>query len=190
MLHLRRVIPLDFYELVLQLSDGSYRLFSPAKNSLYEKYSFLAYPHKLKALRFSSDGITWYNGVHFTLDFLLQHSVTKEKSELNNWLTIGSKNQAPTDQDAHHHEFYVAVRPFTPETPIVTGESIGGGHADRGGCSTLSVSQLLAQNDWEIHFGKSDATWAIPLIKAYADQPELLIGSLVENAIRRSEPEP
>lgn len=50
-------------------------------------------------------------------------------------------------------------------------ESIGGGHAERGGAITLSLAELLQYKDWKTHMEKSGCTWAIEVIEQY--QPDI-----------------
>jgi len=89
----------------------------------------------------------------------------------NEYIAISFKNQAPTEQDKTHHVYCFYIHPFNREKPFMLAESIGGGHAERGGSTTLSLKELLQYKDWKAHLEKSGCTWAIEVIEQY--QPDI-----------------
>ncbi|MCF6407127.1 hypothetical protein L3C95_29800 [Chitinophaga filiformis] len=97
----------------------------------------------------------------------------------NNYAVISFKNQAPTTEDKTHHEYYFCVYPLDHEKPFMLGESIGGGHAERGGSITLSLKELLQYKDWKEHMEKSGCDWAIEVIEQYQPDIERIINILI-----------
>jgi hypothetical protein len=96
----------------------------------------------------------------------------------NEYTTISFKNQAPTAEDKTHHEYHFCIHPSS-EKPFMLAESIGGGHAERGGSITLSLEELLQYKDWKEHMEKSDCTWAIEVIEQYHPDTERIIDILI-----------
>jgi len=97
----------------------------------------------------------------------------------NEYTTISFKNQAPTEQDNAHHEYYFCIYPSDHEKPFMLGESIGGGHAERGGSITLSLEELLQYKDWKEHLEKSGCAWAIEVIEQYQPDIDRVIDILI-----------
>ncbi len=78
---------------------------------------------------------------------------------------MGKRNVAPTKEDQHHHVYSFSIDLKTPEAPFVFEESIGGGHAERGGAIWLSVNEIEAWGDWRNHLKCSGCSWAIENIE-------------------------
>ncbi|SHN37831.1 hypothetical protein [Chitinophaga sp. CF418] len=97
----------------------------------------------------------------------------------NEYTAISFKNQAPTTEDKTHHEYYFYIHPLNHGKPFMLGESIGGGHAERGGSITLSLEELLQYNNWKEHLEKSDCAWAIEVIEQYQPDIERIIDILI-----------
>lgn len=95
------------------------------------------------------------------------------------YTTISFRNQAPTSKDERHHEYLFCVYPADHEKPFMLAESIGGGHAERGGAITLSLAELLQYEDWKEHMAKSGCAWAIEVIEQYQPDIERIIEILV-----------
>ena len=162
-INLIKVIPIDWYELLIVFENDEVRSFEPSKQNLYDEYKFLAYPDKLRSFKVSGDEIQWTNGTTFSSDFLIQHSVKLEFDELKRkYLSIGRKNQAPTTEDQKHHVYDIAIRPYNSEMPIILSESIGGGHGDRGGSRNIKIEEI---EEYKNHFELSNCIWAYQLIK-------------------------
>lgn len=97
----------------------------------------------------------------------------------NDYTVISFKNQAPTTKDERHHEYYFCIYSSDHEKPFMLGESIGGGHAERGGSITLSLEELLQHKDWKEHLEKSGCPWAIEVIEQYQPDIERIIDILI-----------
>lgn len=54
---LRNAIPIDFYEIILEFSDGSFQKFAPSKSNVTKQFTFLMFPYKLKAFRLLLEGL-------------------------------------------------------------------------------------------------------------------------------------
>jgi hypothetical protein len=177
-----RAAPIEYYDIILEFEDGSLKKFSRNIVKTSTHYGFLSFPNKLKAFRTTTENLIWYNGVELGADFLFTYSIPVNRSEITqSYLTLGSRNNAPTSQDERHHVFYTCVNPFKPEKPITLGESIHGGLGESGGQTALSIDALFAwKEDWEHHLRKSDCEWAIEIIKTNKDNAQLLIDKLVE----------
>lgn len=161
-LKILNVVPTNNWKLIFRLSDEQYRILD--YKDLGEKYRFLAYPNQLNAFTFCSDEVEWKNGAILSLPAIISNSKIVEIIDIQNeGLYLGQKNQAPTDKHEKHHVFYVTLYPFS-EQPIIIGESIGGGHGESGGCSSLTIERLKGIKTWKEHFKKADCDWAIDLI--------------------------
>ena len=184
-MQLLQVFPSSYYELLLVFSDHSCRLLKYKPNSAL---SFMGYPAELKALRSSAEGIEWKNGVRFTVDQLYELSAELSfEQQASVEFTIGSQNNAPTDQDERHHEYFVQVYPLNMQKPFQVGESIGGGHGERGGASALSLQQLLAwPPGWKEHFRRSGCAWAIGIVEEYADNIPVMMQELADFVFARA----
>jgi hypothetical protein len=100
-------------------------------------------------------------------------------------LRLEYQNQAPTEQDQRHHVYCVYLLPFGPK-PFDVGESIGGGHGERGGSFRFDLQELLAWPEWPRHFELSGAGWAVPMIEAGRHNEDALLDTLVREICRRA----
>ncbi len=145
----------------------------------------LAYPQHMKRYRFNGENIDWEFGGSLKASYLYDKSEPVSGSELERHsIRICYKNQAPTTEDKNHHVYGVYLYPFT-EKLFAIGESIGGGHADRGGSRSFSLGELLDWQDWKRHFELSGCSWAIEIIEKN-EELEYLIGMLVREACKRN----
>lgn len=184
---LKNVMPVDFYELIVQFDDLTYRCFAPGTSKLYDHFPFMAYPDKLRSFVFDTDCITWRNGISLDKTFIYQNSEQATLTGLKyQSLTVGFKNQAPTPEHQSHHEYRFSIRPFDTVQPFVLEESIGGGHAEMGGSVALSLEALLSQQDWKDHLVKSGCEWTIEMITQHHGDQENLINMLVAGVCKRS----
>jgi len=183
---IKSVVPIDFYELVIQFSNLEYSIFSPGKKKLYDKYSFMAYPNKLKAFKYDNDSIVWANGIRLSKCFFYDHSESTDISNLQSkYLTVGFKNQAPSEAHPTHDEYSLAMLPFNHTTTFVLSESIGGGHGERGGSVSLSLEKLFQYKNWKEHIEKADCAWAIDIIEQNQPAIEKIISLIVAEVCRR-----
>jgi hypothetical protein len=183
---LLKATPIDFYDIILEFSDGSFRKFSPAEVKLNgARGGFLVQPNTIKAFRFSPDELIWYNGIRLDCDFIFDYSTTISPQELlHTSLMLGFRNNAPTLQDSSHHEYRAQINPYNREKPITLCESIGGGHAERGGCTSNTLAEILKM-DWQDHFRKSDCEWAIEIVKSEKNNIPELIDKLIKAVCER-----
>ena len=181
---IKKVTPTEQWELIIELSNSKYLIIKT--ESMYDKgYDFLAYPNQLKAFTYDDKKITWKNGKSISINEIKEFAKTTSLDEIKNKnLRINYKNQAPTKQHKSHHVYGVYLYPFKRQINI--GESIGGGHAERGGSVTLSITELLNHKDWENHFLKSDCEWAIRIIKSSKNSEEKIFDELIKGICTRS----
>ena len=178
-----KVIPIDWYGLIVVFENGQLRSFEPSKQNLYEQYKFLAYPDILRSFTIDEDRIEWKGKATFNSDFIIQNSTVPETDELKSKsLSIGSKNQAPTSEDLKHHVYDVTIRPFNSEVPIILSESIGGGIGDRGGARAIKIDDI---EEYKNHFELSDCIWAYQLIKESKDNFRKLMDTLISEFLDR-----
>jgi hypothetical protein len=188
-MQIKSVTPIDFYELVVEFTNGEYKLFSPKDLNLYKEFAFLAYPNKLIAFRYTSNEIMWYNGVALGCDYLYKNTTNIDHKQLSGkMLRIGFKNQAPTDQHPNHHEYYFAIYPFHPTEPFSLGESIGGGHGEMGGSASFSLTGLINYADYEKHLELANCAWVIEIIKEYADNTDSILARIIAEVSRSANP--
>lgn len=142
-------------------------------------YRFLAYPNQLKAFSFNSNEVEWKNGVTLDLATVILKSRVVEISEIKNeYITMGQENIAPTEQDKKHHVYYVTLYPFS-DKPFMIGESIGGGHGERGGCTILTFEKLKETKSWKEHFKNSGCDWAVTVI----EKPDAMVQEIIEELV-------
>ncbi len=185
MITIVHVVPNESWQLAIKFSNGEYRLLN--LSALREKYGWkeLAYPQHAKSYTFSETDIAWEFGATLDSQYLYENSASMSGPDLERHsIRICYKNQAPTAEDQNHHLFGVYLYPFT-ERLFVVGESIGGGHGDRGGSRSFSLSELLAWQDWKKHFELSGCSWAIDVIEAN-DDLEHIKNVLINEARRRN----
>ena len=84
---------------------------------------------------------------------------------------VSQQNNAPTSADKNHHVYYFGINKNEPEKCFVLGESIGGGHGDRGGQISLDFEGLFNwQHGWKEHIKKSGCSWVIEIIENAAKE--------------------
>ncbi len=182
-LNIVRVIPADWYELIIELSNGEKRVF-PGSKELYKTHGFLAYPDKLRAFEFDEKHIEWGHELKFDLQQLLQHSERADDETLKKKpLSISRKNQAPTEKHAKHHIYEVAIKPYDSDRLFILSESIGGGIADGGGAHYFTLEALIKSPGWKEHFKLSDCEWGIELVERCKAEPVKLIARMVDRKL-------
>lgn len=178
---IKRVVPLEQFKLIIEFDDGSLRQFPHARVADTPLW-FLAFPSKLRACEVSPSGLQWqavdqtlmWDGQNVwaqqaSLDIptLLEWSSPITLDELSmSLLNVAMTNQAPTEQDARHHVYFVGIRPFCEDNWVVLGESIGGGFAERGGSVALAVENLDSFSDWRGHCVLAGCDWMVALLEA------------------------
>lgn len=181
----KNIYPTDDWKIILEMNDSTLRLLN--YRDLNDEFSFCAFPNQLKAFRFSENEIVWKNGKSLDLKTSIDSSKLIELSDvINSSITIGMKNQAPTDKDSRHHVYYATLSPFNKEKPVMIGESIGGGHTERGGCRPCSIEELLGLPNWKSHFELADCNWAIEMIEKNHKDSSKVIESIMEGIRNRS----
>ncbi|WP_371182710.1 hypothetical protein [Xanthomonas sacchari] len=81
-------------------------------------------------------------------------------------IELGARNIAPSAEDPHHDVYTVHLDPDAAR-PFCLGQSIRGGHAERGGCIHLALDELEAwPGDWRQHLRHAGCAWAIAPIEA------------------------
>ncbi|PQP00810.1 hypothetical protein C5614_04410 [Massilia phosphatilytica] len=183
---LKRAVPNERWDLVLQFDEQEYRLF-PVSILYWERdWKKLAYPQHMKRFMLTSDAICWDDIGTVDAAFLYDRSIPIEPEKLD-WevLRLGYKNQAPTPEDKHHHVYGVFLARFGRQ-PFKLDESIGGGMAERGRGHDYSLHELLLAPEWKQHFVLSGCSWAIPIIESHVDEPERTMDLLVHEACLRN----
>lgn len=80
-------------------------------------------------------------------------------------ICISSRNVAPTTAHPTHHVYSFHLD-LDSDHPFVFEESIGGGHAERGGAIALTLEQLETwPGNWRAHLQLAGAGHAIPPIE-------------------------
>ncbi|MDQ1093686.1 hypothetical protein QE400_003099 [Xanthomonas sacchari] len=81
-------------------------------------------------------------------------------------IALGIRNIAPSAQDPHHDVYTAHLDPDAAQ-PFCLGQSIGGGHAERGGSIHLALDELEAwPGEWRQHLRHAGCAWAIAPIDA------------------------
>ena len=81
-------------------------------------------------------------------------------------ITLGIRNIAPSAEDPHHDVYIVQFDPGAAQ-PFRLGQSIRGGHAERGGSISLALDELESwTGDWRQHLRHAGCAWAIAPIEA------------------------
>ncbi|MFK7803942.1 MAG: hypothetical protein AB8G95_20075 [Anaerolineae bacterium] len=188
---INRAIPNELWEIILEFNSGEHRIFkaSIAKNEI--EGEFLSSPLKFKSFSFTPNHILWGNSYQLTATYLHEKSdpITPEKLA-RQYLGLGSKNRAPTNEHPTHHVYIVGMFPFNAKASFSIGESIHGGHGDTGGSRSYSLAQLLNKEDWRADFERADCSWAVPIIEKSAaqdQQTEFLLDTLAAELQRRLE---
>jgi hypothetical protein len=179
---LKRAVPNQRWDLILQFEGPEYRLFPVSILSEERGWKMLIYPKNIKRFMLTPDAICWDGIGTVDANFLYDRSAPMDPANLERQvLGLGCKNQAPTPQDKRHHVYGVNLARFGKQ-PFGLEESIGGGMADRGGGSDYSLQELLRYPGWKQHFTMSGCAWAIPIIESHADESEHLLDLLVHEA--------
>ena len=183
---LRRIIPNEQFQAILEFSNGERRILDLAVLRTEKGWAQLAYPQHIKNFVLSEDSVFWAEGGKIEASYLYEKSKPIHEDALENQtIRLSYKNQAPTSEDKFHHVYGVFLAPFSTK-PFRIDESIGGGHAERGGGHSLSISELVAWPEWRQHFMFSGCSWAVPLIESLARQPEQLLNLLVSESCKRN----
>lgn len=182
---IKKVIPADRYGLLVEFESAGLRVFQPRHYFQQQEpegqYDFLALPPKFRHLIWDAHQVHWpavtdreqiwggHNIWPFELtlsaDQLYELSEPFPDAQLKFVAyPVSMKNRAPTDQDARHHVFFVSLKPFSSQ-PFVIGESIGGGHGERGGSFVCSLAELYVRKNWRQHFEYSGCGWVVDLIE-------------------------
>ncbi|RKP47593.1 hypothetical protein [Trinickia fusca] len=184
------VIPNETYQLVLEFERKEFRLFDASIARIEKGWPELAYPQKLKNLTFNEGRVVWPGDRSLDADYLYVKSRAIEGRTLQNQvLRVSYKNQAPTSQHPSHHVYGVWLYPFR-EKLFEVGESIGGGHADMGGSSSLSLAELRVAQHWRDHFELSGCAWVVPFVDEVSDERALLNALVKEICRHEGIPDP
>jgi len=172
---IKNVLPIDYYELIIETDNNKKYLFDPSELNLYEKHKFLAYPDKLRNFKVGKNLIKWREG------FELQFAEIQEMCKLlslqearNKMITIASKNNAPTEKHKTHHVYSIHLKPYNSEQLICLSESIHGGLGDTGGGHYYSIKSLLKTDNWKDHMNKSNCAWGIEIIESKCSEKEII----------------
>lgn len=177
------VIPSDHNGLLVDFAGLGLRVFRPRdyfeRQPAPDDSNFLSFPTRFRHLIWNDRQVCWprvsdreliwegeniwLNELTLSSDQLYQLSRPIPESDLK-FISypLGMKNQAPTAEDARHHVFFVSLTPFSAR-PFCIGESIGGGHGERGGANTYSLDELM-EKDRMAHFEASGCDWAMTRI--------------------------
>jgi hypothetical protein len=186
MVILRRVVPNENWQLILDFGPDGMRLFDAEIARKEMGWSQFAYPNRFKNLTYTDESVRWGEGETLSATWLHAKSRPVPANGLEHEvLRLGYKNQAPTPQHRSHHVYGVYLAPFSAR-PFRIGQSIGGGHAETGDGRDLSLRGLLEWEEWKRHFDLSGCQWAIQFIEAGANAEQLLIDTLVNEICRRS----
>ena len=178
------VLPIDFYELIIETDNNKKYLFNPSELNLYEKYKFLAYPDNLRNFELRESSIIWKEGYEIQLDKIGDTCKILSQPEVQNkMITIASKNNAPTEKHQTHHVYSIHLKPYNSEQLICLAESIHGGHGEMGGGHYYSIESLLQLGTWKEHMNKSGCTWAIEIIESEKSEREI-VDKLVEEFLK------
>ena len=200
---IQKVIPIEGGELVIRFDNGEFRVF-PNQGLSDTEIWFLHFPHKLQSYVEHADGLRWdavnksqiWNGKNVwdgevslsasqLWDMSDEISLEKRQSKL---LPIAMKNQAPTKQHSTHHVYFVYINPFNAEKLLTFGESIAGGHGERGGAISLSRSALNEFEQWQNHSLLAGCDWLIPILKEDNQTDEQTIDRIIAQ-FRQAKPQ-
>lgn len=183
---IKSVIPNDAGQLAITFDDGDTRLFNASVVREGRGWPQLAYPQTFKHFSYSDNAITWPQLGEVAADYLYDRSAPVTPSTLERQtLRLSYKNQAPTAEDATHHVYGVYLHAFS-EALLTAEESIGGGHAERGGSRRMTLGEWQDWPGWKQHATLSGAGWAIPIIESCLDRPDVLTDTLVREICRRA----
>lgn len=202
-----RVIPAEYTGLLIEFEEQGMRVFRPRDYFEHQaepgNVNFLGFPTKFRHLIWSADKVTWpqvsdreliwegeniwLNELTLSSDQLYQLSEPIPERDLK-FISypLGMRNQAPTAEDARHHVFFVMLSPFSSQ-PFCLGESIGGGHGERGGSNAYSLGELM-EKDRMAHFEASGCEWAMTAIcqayEQHMSQAEVIQLLIDQNGLR------
>lgn len=184
---LQRAVPNEGWHMVLEFDDGSFRLLDVGSVRRDKDWEKLAYPQHAKRFTLAPDAINWPAGGTVDIPYLLRHSVSVAPAALEHeYLRLCYQNLAPTPDDPRHHVYVVEIGRFSSK-PFRLGESIGGGHAERGGSRSCTLAELLDLPWWRRHFELAGCGWAVALVEALEQDPQRLsnvLDLLVDEACR------
>lgn len=193
-IRIEKVVPTDEYNLIVRFEGGGLRRFP---NTVLRDTDiwFLAFPMKLRSYIELEDGLQWkscnkqlswkgknvWDGeVMLSSSDLVKMSDSISQADVqSSLLTIGMNDQAPTEQDARHHVYFVAIRPFESDKWLVFGESIGGGFAERGGSISLSSEELSQFEGWESHCVLAGCDWLVPILKSKDERGNSIVDDII-----------
>jgi hypothetical protein len=173
-LTIRQVVPDEQWQLAIEFWTGEFRasefrLFRADKAHRPEGFDALAYPTVFKMLTYDAAAVRWTGiGAIDAATLYLKSAPMSEDQLRRHVLRVGYHNRAPTTEDPAHHVYGVYLTPFDP-APFCLGESIGGGHAERGGSQSYGLAELRARPDWQGFFELSGCDWAIPIVQDGGD---------------------
>lgn len=176
---IKMVLPIDYYELVIETDKNEKFLFNPNELGLYSEHKFLAYPDRLRNFEIAENSIKWKDGFELQMNKIRKTCKYLSRVEaMKKMITLSSENNAPTEKHPNHHVFSIHLKPYNSEQLICLSESIGGGHAEMGGGFYYSLETLRVTNNWKGHFKKSNCNWAIEIIES-GDTEKCIVGKLV-----------
>ena len=177
---IKRVIPIDGGKLIIEFDGGELRQF-PNKNLRDSDIWFLQFTDKLQSYNNDVDSLSWMpidkkqirdgkniwdgEAILSAIELWNMSDVVLREDIQDKWLTLGRKNHAPTEEDPKNHTYYLSIKPFNTDQWIISGLSIGGGFAERGGTRPFSRNELDDFDKWEHYCILSGCSWIIPLIK-------------------------
>jgi hypothetical protein len=170
----RRAVPTETWDLVLEFDDGEIRLFDGSIARVERGWPELGHPQEFKQVTVTASGVAWPRDRSLSTAFLRERSVPVSGHRLAaQHLRVSYQNRAPTPEHPTHHVYGFYLHPFA-DAPFALGESIGGGHAETGGSRSFTLPALRAWPEWQEHLTLAGCPWAIPLVATAADQQSLL----------------
>lgn len=104
-------------------------------------------------------------------------------------IEVGRRDLAPSADAARHDVYLFAIDPHGSPRPFRFEQSIGGGHAERGGCADLALDELESWPGlWREHLARAGCRWVIPLLEAAqvsGDAPTAVAAIAARAAARR-----
>jgi hypothetical protein len=183
---LRRAVPNEQWQMILEFDGPEYRLFDTSILCEEKGWHRLAYPQNLKRFTVTPDSICWENDGVVGAKYLYRKSTPLPRSSLEyQVLRLSYKNQAPTPEHKLHHVYGVYLSRFSNK-PFRICESIGGGIAERGGEQDFSIQALMLWLLWKQHFELSGCSWAVSLLESLVGEPDRLLDLLVSEACLRN----
>jgi hypothetical protein len=181
-----RAFPNEQRHIILEFANHERRSFDVMTVYHERGWVALAHPRQRKRAVVSESGLTWPGIGSLTSAALYEQSrPLDDAAAARESIRLSYKNLAPTHDDAGHHVVGVFLMPYSAR-PFWLDESIGGGHAERGGGQAFTIDELRAWPAWRQHFAQSGCAWAIGYVDALADQPARLLEVLIGEACRRN----